>query len=104
MDDGSWLLYGEPREGDADYVVAPGQPKEQRMGDDGGQFVARFLPDGRLDMLLDPPELEDWSPSSRTRLPDGTFTSLREDWGVVPDVPTPVISRIRLELMYKEDE
>lgn len=103
MDDGSWLLYGEPREGDTDYVVAPGQPHERRMGDDDGPFIARFLPDGHLDAFLDSPELSQWFPSSRIRLPDRTFISVREDWQVTETVPTPVISRIRLELMYDED-
>lgn len=103
MDDGSWLLYGGPKEGDTDYVIAPGQPHQRSMGDDDGRFIARFFPDGRLDTLVDSPELSHWYPSSRIRLPDGTFISVREDWEVTPDVPTPVITRIRLELTYDDE-
>jgi hypothetical protein len=100
MDDGSWLLVGSPKEGDTDYVIAPGQDNERRMENAEGIFIARFFPDGRLDTFLDPPELSGWFPSSRRRLPDGTFISIREDWEITPTVPTPVISRTRLELAY----
>jgi hypothetical protein len=100
MDDGSWLAVGGPEEGDTDYVIAPGQDNERRMEDGEGTFVARFLPDGRLDTFLDPPDISDWFPSSRRRLPDGSYVSVRDDLEINPDVPTPALSRIRLELEY----
>ena len=103
MDDGSWLLYGSSKEGDTDFVVGPGQPNERHV-EEGDDVIARFYPDGRLDTLLESPELSDWFPSSRIRLPDGTFISAIEDWEVTPEVLTPVITRIRLELMYEEED
>jgi hypothetical protein len=97
LHDGSWILAGSRRKGDTEFVVAPGQRGSWRAESDEDFFVARFLPDGRLDKVFVRPEFPQGARLPPTTPdPDGTYLALTEDWTVKRRVPHVALSKQKI--------